>query len=89
MSVAREDWDQWVANPVTKAYVEYLKDAVDSTIHKMLNQDPGSSKDSLEDYAIKSITLRAFIDGLGQATDLETIAEDLVEDTKEIVKNGY
>lgn len=77
-TIPEDDWNQWVSNPVTRAYAEYLQETVDSSVNKMLNQDPGLSKDSLEEYAIKSMMLRSFIDGLGQAIDFESISEDIV-----------
>lgn len=81
--IKQQDWDQWKANQVTRQYLQYLQSCLDEALQKLVNQDPGLSKDSLEQYAIKCVTLRSFIDGLGQSIDLESIAEDLVQEEDE------
>lgn len=76
--ITSDDWSQWVSSPVTKAVVGYLKQAQERAIEEMLNLDVNTS--DLEHYALRSMSLRYFIDGIAQATDLEDLADVLVEE---------
>lgn len=77
--ISGDDWSQWVNSPVTKAVVAYLQDAQNRAVEQMLNLDVGVDL-NLQQYAVRSMSLRYFVDGLGQATDLEDLKDALVQE---------
>lgn len=87
--ITKEDWTQWVNSSITQAYKAYLQESIDKSISRMLNLDPGLSKDDLESYAIKSMAQRFFIDGLSQAIDFESFSDDLIIDREGGEKEYY
>lgn len=86
--VSEEDWNQWISNPITKLFKNYLTDVQNDAIEQLLNTDPASFK-GVEEYALRCVTLRSFVDGMAQTTDFDSISEILVEPTEEEQPNGY
>ncbi len=78
-SIKEEDWIQWKNNAVTRVYVDYLRQEINTGLERLLNLDPSSANMTIEQYGLRCATLRAFVDGLGQAADIDNIKEDLVE----------
>lgn len=87
--ISEDDWDQWVSNPITKLFKNYLTDVQNDAIEQLLNADPASFE-SVEKYALRCATLRSFVDGMAQSTDFDSISDILVETTEEEqLPNGY
>ncbi len=78
-SIKEEDWVQWKNNAVTRTYVAHLRQEINAGLERLLNLDPSSEGITIEQYAIRCATLRAFVDGMGQAADIDNVKEDLVE----------
>ena len=86
--VSEDEWNQWAASPVTKLFIGHLKEAQNQAVERLLNIDVGLTRENLDSYAIRCLSLRFFIDGMAQASDLETIADSLVEKEEEVI-HGY
>lgn len=86
-SISEEEWHQWVASGVTEIFKNRLIEAQNQAIEQLLNADPAHFE-TTEQYAMRCITLRSFVDGLAQATDFESAKADLVID-EETSQHGY
>lgn len=73
--ISKDDFDQWAASAVTKAVVGRIAEIRALAIDSILSIEPTASTDI---YAMNVASLRSFISGLEQATDIDSLRFDLV-----------
>lgn len=76
MAIKQQEWADWLRHPVTETVLNYLDSRKDALTEQLINLD---IQDSVEEYGVKALFLRAHLEGLGEMLDIESLSESIVE----------